>query len=1018
MNNIFQLKSKICILIFIIGIQIIAFSQTVKTVGTGTTITEKYPFNGYYNNSWASSIYTASEINTSGTLNSIAFYIDNAPINYVMNNQRIYIKHTSANSYTSTAYSSITDFTLVYDGSITYNGTGWKTINLTTPFTYNGQDNLEILFENRDGSWSSGFPYFRYTTVSNVRTKRDYQDAQFPSLCYACATANTIPNIQLSFTNCTVQEGQITVSNNNIIPGNTTKLNLVNQSPNATIQWQESTDNVSFTNITGATSSSYTATIQQTKYFRAVVGINGCNKVTASAQVTANLTSIITKTIGNGTVISEKYPFNNYYDFSWASTIYKSSEIGTSGNLSRIAFQVANTPSLQTFQNQKIYVRTTTEAIISNTTYPTTAGFTLVYDGPITYNGSGWLEIVFNQQFYYNGTDNLEILYENRSNTYSLYYPTFYSTAMTENRTKRDYRDASFPTTCMYCSKVANLLNVQMKFIPCSTPSNTTASVESICNSGDVVLGLSSSLDGFLQWQSSTDNSSYTDIQNATTPTYTASNLAQTTYFRLKYSNGSCPIQYSNSKLITVTSLVSGTISTPSPLVNVGDAIQINLANQTTGSIIQWQESFDNIAFVDIQNSTQNSLTIPSFVESKYYRTKISKNNCVVYSNTLQLTVNESAWSTKIIGTGTTTFDKYPFNGYYDYSWANMLYKASEINTTGKLTRVSFYVDNSPVNEVMNNQKIYVRHSSTGQFSSTNYPTTAGFTLVYDGSITYNGSGWKEIIFTTPFNYNGVDDLEFLFENRDGSFSVNQPIFRGESGKSQIRVRRDYSDGSFPSTCVNCAYFGNVLNIKMKFAPCSIAVGTISTLNSTYKSGEQVTVNLSNQDVGSTVQWEQSFDNINYTTVSGETGLSYSFTMPVSGIFLRSVSTIGCSQYSNVLNISVDTCFTIIKTIGTGTSTTEKYPFNAYYNQSWLNVIYLSSEIGNKGKIASLSFNVKNSPDNYISENQKIYVRHTTLTGYADANYSGTSDFTLVYDGPISYNGTGWKEIILISPFE
>jgi len=38
----------------------------------------------------------------------------------------------------------------------------------------------------------------------------------------------------------------------------------------------------------------------------------------------------------------------------------------------------------------------------------------------------------------------------------------------------------------------------------------------------------------------------------------------------------------------------------------------------------------------------------------------------------------------------------------------------------------------------MNNQKIYVRHTSANGYVDTTYPGTTGFTLVYDGSITYN----------------------------------------------------------------------------------------------------------------------------------------------------------------------------------------------------------------------------------------------------------------------------------------
>jgi gliding motility-associated-like protein len=51
-----------------------------------------------------------------------------------------------------------------------------------------------------------------------------------------------------------------------------------------TIQWQSSTDNINFTNITGATSATYTVTnIAATKYYRAFVSSGSCSTATSSS---------------------------------------------------------------------------------------------------------------------------------------------------------------------------------------------------------------------------------------------------------------------------------------------------------------------------------------------------------------------------------------------------------------------------------------------------------------------------------------------------------------------------------------------------------------------------------------------------------------------------------------------------------------------------------------------------------------------------------------------------------------
>ncbi len=173
-----------------------------------------------------------------------------------------------------------------------------------------------------------------------------------------------------------------------------------------------------------------------------------------------------------------------------------------------------------------------------------------------------------------------------------------------------------------------------------------------------------------------------------------------------------------------------------------------------------------------------------------------------------------------VIGNETSSTELYPFNGNYNYSWANELYTSSEVNASGYITKVSFYVDNSPSNYTMTNQKIYVKHTTTSNYSDANYPGTTGFTLVYEGSITYNGSGWKTITLNTPFKYNGTDNLELLFESRDGSSASGYPLFRYTSGLTNYQVRRDRKSTEFPTTCYSCARLQNKLNIKLYIEPC------------------------------------------------------------------------------------------------------------------------------------------------------------------------------------------------------
>ena len=66
-----------------------------------------------------------------------------------------------------------------------------------------------------------------------------------------------------------------------------TLLELINQSPGTTLQWEQSFDNITFAAIAGATNAQYafTAPLSQTTYFRAVVSTNvltACSRSTAA----------------------------------------------------------------------------------------------------------------------------------------------------------------------------------------------------------------------------------------------------------------------------------------------------------------------------------------------------------------------------------------------------------------------------------------------------------------------------------------------------------------------------------------------------------------------------------------------------------------------------------------------------------------------------------------------------------------------------------------------------------------
>jgi len=103
------------------------------------------------------------------------------------------------------------------------------------------------------------------------------------------------------------------------------------------------------------------------------------------------------------------------------------------------------------------------------------------------------------------------------------------------------------------------------------------------------------------------------------------------------------------------------------------------------------------------------------------------------------------------IGGGLTTSNNIPFNGNADFGWTSMIFGNAAFHGSDLIIKIGFYVNNSPVNYTMQNQRIYMRLTSATDYTSANYPGTAGFTKVYDGPITYNGAGWAMVTLQTPW---------------------------------------------------------------------------------------------------------------------------------------------------------------------------------------------------------------------------------------------------------------------------
>ena len=167
-------------------------------IGTGTATNSYVPTYNLYNYSCTNQLYTAEEIGGAGTINSIAFMP--STVNAASRNINVYMVNTEKTSFTSgTDWIPVTDADLVYSGTVAWTANTWSTIELTTPFDFDGT-NLCVVVNDLTGSWTSSNQY--YVSDATSQAIRIYQDSApyNPAAPGSGTVLNVKNNIKLDIT--------------------------------------------------------------------------------------------------------------------------------------------------------------------------------------------------------------------------------------------------------------------------------------------------------------------------------------------------------------------------------------------------------------------------------------------------------------------------------------------------------------------------------------------------------------------------------------------------------------------------------------------------------------------------------------------------------------------------------------------------------------------------------------------------------------------------------------------------
>ncbi len=180
-------------------------------------------------------------------------------------------------------------------------------------------------------------------------------------------------------------------------------------------------------------------------------------------------------------------------------------------------------------------------------------------------------------------------------------------------------------TSGTYSAVVTNAAGCQSASISSSIVVGVTASSnQTICaGTSPANLTLSGSTTT-VQWQSSTDNITFTNIAGATSTTLSAAQMGtlnSTRYYRASYTNGACPSSVSTTVTITVTSSPTLTSTTGTSICGTST---LTLQATTAAGTINWYAASTGGASL----GTGTSYTTPSIATTTTYYVDVTNNGC------------------------------------------------------------------------------------------------------------------------------------------------------------------------------------------------------------------------------------------------------------------------------------------------------------------------------------------------------------------------------------------------------
>ncbi|MCG8698264.1 MAG: T9SS type A sorting domain-containing protein [Bacteroidales bacterium] len=130
----------------------------------------------------------------------------------------------------------------------------------------------------------------------------------------------------------------------------------------------------------------------------------------------------------------------------------------------------------------------------------------------------------------------------------------------------------------------------------------------------------------------------------------------------------------------------------------------------------------------------------------------------------------------RMVEVGRAYYSEYrlPVRTYYPYGWSRTYYDYSDINISDTIYKIAYNVYNDPNGLVRDHQSIFMKNTGFRQAQTSAYfdPVDSGFVEVFNDTVVWDSSGWKEFHLTQPFAIND-SNICIAWESRDSAYGYN-----------------------------------------------------------------------------------------------------------------------------------------------------------------------------------------------------------------------------------------------------